>query len=128
MTREEHFLEKTFFGEELSVHEDRQVFDTDCFERPETYLPVSPYSLALLEKVKAAFKKAGWEGEGELGLLYVKPFTKNLPPEKVPADTTGSFIWHVKQPNNGKSFMGTYPKSLKSVAERSEIIYNDRSF
>jgi hypothetical protein len=125
MTKEEQYLDKKFFSEELSVHENHHVFDTDCFERPETFLSISPYSLTLLEKVKAAFKKAGWEGTGDLGLLYVKPFTINLPPDKVSPDKTGSFIWRLRQKSNGISFMGTYPMSLKSVADRSEVIRTD---
>jgi hypothetical protein len=125
MTKEEQFLERTFFGEELSVHDNQQVFDTDCFKRPETYLSISPYSVALLDKVKSAFKKAGWEGTGDLGLMYVSPFTPNRSPDNAPDNNIGSFIWHVRQENSGKSFLGTYPNSLKSVAERSEIIYND---
>ncbi|MDR0302573.1 MAG: hypothetical protein LBI04_09725 [Treponema sp.] len=125
MTEDEQLLENTFFSEELSVSENHQIFDTDYFEKPEIYLPISPYSLALLEKVKSAFKNAGWEGTGDLGIMYVKPFTVNLPPDKVSHDKTGSFIWHVKEADNGKSFIGTYPKSLKSVAERSETISVD---
>jgi hypothetical protein len=57
--------------------------------------------------------------------MYVKPFTQNLPPEKVSPNAFGTFIWHVRQESNGKSLMGIYPNSLKSVAERSETIYND---
>jgi hypothetical protein len=125
MTKDEQFMEKHFFGEELSVHENKHVFETDGFKRPETYLDISPYSPALLEKVKAAFIKAGWEGKGDIGLMYVKPFKPNRAPDDASADALGSFIWHVRQDNNGKSFLGTYPNSLKSVADRSEIIYND---
>jgi len=125
MTKEEEFLEKTFFCEELSVHENTHVFDVAAFQRPENYLSISPYSVALLEKVKAAFIKAGWEGKGHLGLMYVEPFKPNCASDGISANTTGSFIWHVRQDDNGKSFLGTYPNSLKSVAERSEIIYND---
>jgi hypothetical protein len=125
MTKEEQFLDETFFNEELEVRTNGHVLETEGFERPETYLNISPYSLTLLEKVKTAFIKAGWDGKGDLGLMYVKPFTQNLPPEKVSPNTLGTFIWHVRQDKDGKSFLGTYPNSLKSVAYRSEIIYND---
>jgi hypothetical protein len=125
MTKDEHFMEKHFFSEELSIQENSQILHAECFERPETYLDISPYSLALLEKVKSAFIKAGWEGKGDLGLIYVKPFNPNRAPNDNSANAIGSFIWCVRQENNGKTFLGTYPKSLKSVADRSEIIYND---
>jgi len=125
MTGEEKFMEKYFFSEELSIQENQQIFDTGCFERPETYLSISPYSVALLEKVKAAFIKAGWEGKGNLGLVYVKPFNPDRSPDEISSNIIGSFIWHVSQEDNRKSFLGVYPNSMKSVAERSKIIYNE---
>jgi hypothetical protein len=125
MTDYEKELDKTYFNEELSVSDEGKMLNDECFERPEMYLAISQYSLDLLEKVKSAFKQAGWNGTGELGILYVQPFTVNLPPEKVSPDKTGTFIWHVRETKSGKSYMGTYPKSLKSVSSRSEVIHCD---
>jgi hypothetical protein len=125
MTKDEMFMEKYFFGEELSVEENHPLSETDCFSPPETYLSISPYSVALLEKVKAAFEKAGCEGEGDLGLLYVKPFKSDPVEKEKPENQIGFFMWRKTQANNGKSFIGFYPNSMQSVYKRSEVIYND---
>lgn len=50
--------------------------------------------------VKNAFLKNGWEGDGEIGLIWIPPFIENT------GDTFGSYVWHVKQNNNGISFLG----------------------
>jgi hypothetical protein len=120
LTNDEQFMEKYFFGEELSVRENSHVYDPEYFERPEEYLDITPYGLSVLEKVKSAFKKAGWEGTGDLGLMYVRPFISDKPPDyKTSIKFIGSFIWHVRQKSNNTSFLGLYPNSLQSVGERS---------
>ncbi len=53
------------------------------------------------EKLKVArlFRQAGWEGDGRIGLIWIPPFViKN-------SDTWGELVWHVKQRNNGSSFI-----------------------
>lgn len=53
-----------------------------------------------IEIVKRAFLDAGWEGDGEIGLIWLPPFID------IPGGTTGVYVWHVKQDNNGISFLG----------------------
>lgn len=56
--------------------------------------------------VTALFKKYGWEGDGELKLIWIPPFLYRCGP------STGKFVWHVKQNNNGISFLaykGDFP-------------------
>lgn len=48
---------------------------------------------------KRAFRRAGWEGDGELRLIWLPPFLF------VNGDSYGIMLWHVKQQNNGTSFL-----------------------
>lgn len=95
-----------------------QVFDDD--ER-----------LSLLAKVEEAFKDAGWEGDGDIGLIWLPPFANDIC-----EDTFGRYIWHVKQDNNGISFLGYVEYALeggdadlpaKRPADRSETITESHS-
>lgn len=52
------------------------------------------------EDVKKAFLENGWEGDGEIGLIWIPPFIEDT------GDGLGSYVWHVKQDNNGISFLG----------------------
>lgn len=49
------------------------------------------------------FKKKGWEGDGAIGLIWIPPFIEIGNPEY----TTGSYLWHVKQDNNGSSYIAS---------------------
>lgn len=53
-----------------------------------------------VEDIKKAFLKNGWEGDGEIGLIWIPPFIEAT------GDTFGRYVWHVKQNNNGISFLG----------------------
>jgi hypothetical protein len=57
---------------------------------------------ALLDAVSALFKENGWEGDGNIGLIWLPPFV-GVGGE----DTYGSHIWHVKQGNNGTSWLAS---------------------
>lgn len=65
----------------------KQVFEDSAYE-------------SIAEKVRKAFYDAGWEGDGELGLIWLPPFLFEN------GDTFGEYVWHVKQYNNGVSFLG----------------------
>jgi hypothetical protein len=50
----------------------------------------------------ARFKEMGWNGDGEITLLWLPPFT--FPLElKVPPE--GLVVWHVKQEADGVSYL-----------------------
>lgn len=51
--------------------------------------------------VKNIFLKNGWEGDGKIRLIWIPPFL-----DQSSDDNYGSFVWHVKQKNNGTSFLG----------------------
>lgn len=54
----------------------------------------------ILDKIKKRFVAAGWEGDGEIQLLWLPPFCDNIY-----ADTFGVLTWFVKQDNNGTAFI-----------------------
>ena len=54
----------------------------------------------IIELVKNRFAEEGWEGDGEIGLMWLPPFI-DIGIE----DTHGTYIWHVKQQNNGISWL-----------------------
>ena len=61
-----------------------------------------------IEEVKLAFKENGWEGDGEIKLIWIPPFVC----EATNWITEGIYVWHVKQANNGDSFLaykGDFP-------------------
>lgn len=55
-------------------------------------------ALPILRNVKTAFQKIGWEGDGEFGVIWIPPFM-------MPSYDIGLYLWHVKQSNNGTSFL-----------------------
>jgi len=53
----------------------------------------------MLKRIKKAFFDAGWEGDGEICVYRIPPFC-------IPnSDTHGIDVFHVKQSNNGTSFL-----------------------
>lgn len=74
----------------------------ECLDNAEEYIAI----------VTKRFLKIGWHGDGEIRLMWVPPFMLN---EKFQWDhqynTVGVTIWHVKQIEDGLSWM-LYPKGL----------------
>jgi hypothetical protein len=78
---------------------------------PEHIIPVAFLPACLLKAMpfppmvaRAALRRAGWEGDGELGGLYLPPFVL---PTRPMGCTHGLGAYHVKQLNNGTSFIVT---------------------
>jgi len=61
-------------------------------------------SKAELDEFLAALRheltEAGWEGDGKIGVIWLPPFV-DIGTE----DTWGTYVWHVKQSNNGMSWL-----------------------
>lgn len=55
-----------------------------------------------LTVAKEKFLEAGWEGDGDIGILWLPPFVFPLA-LKVPSK--GVAVWHVKQVEDGVSFL-----------------------
>ena len=54
-----------------------------------------------LEGVKEKFMRAGWEGDGKIGIIWIPPFMTGS------EDCVGNFVFHVKQATNGTSFLAS---------------------
>lgn len=64
----------------------------------------------LQNDIKPLLRKAGWEGDGEIQMVWVPPFCMSG------YYTMGVFVYHVKQKNNGTSFIySTY--ELNNIKE-----------
>ena len=73
-----------------------------------------------LDTLKAAvqerLRKAGWEGDGRLEVFWLPPFA-----DVGVEDTWGSYVWCVKQDNNGTSWMACrYPLTYKRLVYQNE--------
>ncbi|CAN5483632.1 hypothetical protein BH11PLA2_BH11PLA2_34020 [soil metagenome] len=58
---------------------------------PERFIPDPT---AYIEAARIAFQKAGWEGEGDIGIMWLPPFVFPL---RLQATWLGVMLWHVKQ-------------------------------
>ena len=71
----------------------------DCIENADEYISVA----------KQRFLEDGWDGDGNIELMWVPPFM--LKQEKQWSFTKGITVWHVKQLEDGISWL-LYPKEL----------------
>ena len=70
---------------------------------PEEFLPLPESQLDLyLEAARQRFKAAGWHGDGDIGLLWLPPFVFPL---NLRIPPTGVIVWHVKQEEDGISWL-----------------------
>lgn len=60
-----------------------------------------PEPAAYIEVARAVFLKAGWHGDGEIGLLWLPPFVFPLESR----GWVGVALWHVKQVEDGTSWL-----------------------
>lgn len=68
----------------------------------------------LLPSVAAKFRSNGWEGDGEIGLIWIPPFVIDT------YGTAGVFVWFVKQNNNGTAFIGSsVPLPFEPIEEQN---------
>lgn len=71
---------------------------------------------SILHKVKEVFLSAGWEGDGTIGLIWLPPFV-----DTGYEDTWGNYIWHVKQRNDGISFIASeFPLQFERLLEQNK--------
>lgn len=99
------------FGEELlnpHVVEDFIVYQYQHLD-DYTFMPDARLVLGdfegyeeLAERVAQRFRRAGWEGDGTLTLMWFPPFVG-----AGIEDTHGLGVWHVKQSNNGTSWIAS---------------------
>ena len=88
--------------QQITVCSYQHLDDLSFVRRPEDVFDASATDLAAyIEAVARRFKEAGWEGDGTIGIIWLPPFV-GVGVE----DTWGSYVWHVKQSNNGTSWLG----------------------
>jgi hypothetical protein len=59
-------------------------------------------SAEYIDEARTRFLEAGWQGDGEIGLLWIPPFVFPVS-QSVPA--VGVVVWHVKQDEDGVTFL-----------------------
>ena len=75
-----------------------------CLQDAEEELKDWPLRETFLAYFKKRFSKEGWAGDGKMQVLWLPPFTGHKAP------TTGFYILHVKQSEDGISWIASrYP-------------------
>ena len=54
-----------------------------------------------IQAARARLTELGWEGDGRVEILWIPPFLEG----PLSGDNMGFCVWHVKQSNNGTSFL-----------------------
>jgi hypothetical protein len=121
--------EDLFKVDDITIIGYQHIDDPECFLKPEAVLPFTSESLSLVEKVKEKFRNDGWDGDGELRIVWIPSIFYIPPPNTDPGQVFGTYIWHVKQYNNGTSFLGFYPDGLNFISKGSLLaLQNDFLF
>ena len=67
----------------------------ECLDNAEEYISIA----------KELFLEAGWHGDGEIELMWIPPFM--FGGVRAPEFTVGVVLWHVKQQEDGLSWILT---------------------
>lgn len=92
--------------------------DLSCIQSPFRHFEFDEPCLVedAIQIVGNRFKKFGWEGDGTIGIIWIPPFV-DIGFE----DTHGTYIWHVKQDNDGISFLASdVPLDFKRIADQNQ--------
>jgi hypothetical protein len=78
--------------------------DLSFIQPPETVFTESSHRdiQKFVRAISKRFEKAGWEGDGKIGIIWIPPFV-----DCGIEDTWGTYVWHVKQDNNGTSWLAS---------------------
>lgn len=72
-----------------------------------------------INRIANLFLANGWEGDGEISLIWIPPFIDIGLDE----DTSGYYLWYVKQANNGTSFIASpFQLRLKRLQDQNNDI------
>ncbi len=74
--------------------------DLSFMSEPAFHLDVFTTYNVLIDQIKKRFRQVGWEGDGNIKLFWLPPFVG-----AGVDDTQGVCVWHVKQSNNGTSWL-----------------------
>jgi len=102
------------------VYQYHHLDDLSFVRRPEeVFSNLKPDDFSrLVGAVRARLVAAGWEGDGKLGIIWLPPFV-----DTNVEDTWGNYLWHVKQANNGTSWIaGKSPLGFERIKQQNENI------
>lgn len=71
----------------------------ECLDHSDEYIKIA----------KELFSEAGWDGDGEVELMWIPPFM--LDGNRTEDFTVGVTVWHVKQQEDGISWI-LHPKNI----------------
>lgn len=71
-----------------------------------------------LINVKSYFVESGWEGDGEIGLIWLPPFL-----DEAKDSALGDLVWHVKQDNNGTSFL-----AFREIIQSAKLLDQNQTY
>ncbi|CAF1786146.1 hypothetical protein [Bacillus subtilis] len=105
---------------EMFVYEYQHLDDLSFIKPIEEHFKDSPNegpNEEFIDELKQLFRSCGWEGDGQLGVIWLPPFV-----EIGHEDTWGNYIYHVKQYNNGISFLASsYQLPFARLLSQNEI-------
>jgi len=78
----------------------------ECIENPDEYISIA----------RQRFLEDGWHGDGDIELMWIPPFM--LKQEIQLTNTNGVVVWHVKQLEDGISWL-LYPKVIFDNDEKT---------
>lgn len=88
--------------EKYAVYQYHHIDDLSFMLDAEEVLRRNENREKILSRVRERFRHAGWEGDGRLQILWLPPFLG-----AGVEDTYGVVVWHVKQSNNGTSWLAS---------------------
>lgn len=94
------------YGDNWEVYQFHYIDWFELMPYANEVLTTSQEDILLMAKVVERFKSSGWEGDGEIQIGWIPTFMVDKD------DTFGSLFWHVKQSNNGTSFILVNPKEI----------------
>ncbi|MBW9317315.1 hypothetical protein, partial [Bacillus subtilis] len=101
---------------EMFVYEYQHLDDLSFIKPIEEHFKDNP-NKEFIDELKQLFRSCGWEGDGRLGVIWLPPFV-----EIGHEDTWGNYIYHVKQSNNGISFLASSnPLPFARLLSQNEI-------
>lgn len=101
----DYFIQDTYDNIlKWKVYQYHFIDDIGLFINPMQILKPTYISILAIHKVTQVFKSAGWEKDHEIQIAWLPPFV-DFSPRDLRGDTSGIWFWHVKQSNNGTSWL-----------------------
>jgi hypothetical protein len=88
--------------DEYEVYQYQHIDCLDLMPFAEAVLQEIPNRNEVLQAVRKKFLSSGWEGDGEIKIMWIPPFVG-----AGVEDTWGLAVWFVKQSNNGTAFLAS---------------------